>query len=239
MIKLIFIGSLMFASVVFSFDNAALLFNQSQQDHNGNYPESIIKLEKLLSESDISGEVFFNLANSYMQNGQLGNAIFNYYKANELMPRDGDISYNLKFAQNKIVDKVLDDHPLILKIFPFSSFEITLILSTLIILFVIFNIIALFNKNDWINWGRNLSLSLIILFLFPLTYHNFFKESFGVVTAKNANVYSGTGKNNVKLFTLHEGTRFSVYNSSQYNGWTRITVDQNKKGWVNTDQIVY
>ncbi|MBT6325463.1 MAG: hypothetical protein HOJ35_05805 [Bdellovibrionales bacterium] len=240
MIKLIFICSLLFSSVVFSFDNSVLLFEQSQQDyHNGKYSESITKLEKLLTQSEGSGEVLFNLANSYMQDGQLGNAIFNYYKANELMPRDGDINYNLKFAQNKIVDKVTDNTPIISKIFPFSLFELSLILSVLIILFVIFNIIVLFSKNDWIRWGRNLALSLIILFVFPLTYHYFFKESFGVVVAENANVYSGTGRNNVKLFTLHEGTKFSIQSSNQYNGWIRISIDQNKKGWVNSNQVVY
>lgn len=240
MIKLVFTCSLLFSLSVFSFDNSVLLFEQSQQDyHNGKYSESIIKLEKLLTQSESSGEVLFNLANSYMQDGQLGNAIFNYHKANELMPRDGDINYNLKFAQNKIVDKVIDNQAIISTIFPFSLFELSLILSVLIILFVCLNIIVLFNKNDWLRWGRNLALSLIILFIVPLTYNYLFKERFGVVIAENANVYSGTGRNNVKLFTLHEGTKFSMKSSHKYNGWIRITIDQNKKGWVNSNQVVY
>ena len=42
-----------------------------------------------------AGELHYNLGNAYFRMGNLGDAVFHFRKASELLPRDPDVSFNL------------------------------------------------------------------------------------------------------------------------------------------------
>ena len=58
-----------------------------------------------------SGAVYYNLANSYFKDGQLGKAILNYERAKRLIPRDGDLGANYKFVLSQVRNYSSDLEP--------------------------------------------------------------------------------------------------------------------------------
>ena len=72
---------------------------------NKEYAKAIELYESLLEQGE-SGEVYYNLGNSYFKQEELGKAILNYERALLLQPGNSDISANLDIARAKTVDKV-------------------------------------------------------------------------------------------------------------------------------------
>jgi len=66
----------------------------------GEYQEAIGKFEAL-SREGMSSSLFYNLANSYAQNGQSGRAILNYERALRLAPGDSDSIGNLQLVRKE------------------------------------------------------------------------------------------------------------------------------------------
>jgi tetratricopeptide (TPR) repeat protein len=64
----------------------------------GDYQTAIQHFESLTREG-ISAPLFYNLANSYAQAGQVGRAILNYERALRLAPGDSDIRGNLELVR--------------------------------------------------------------------------------------------------------------------------------------------
>lgn len=67
----------------------------------GHYPEAIARYEVLLKHGT-SPQVLFNLANARFRNGDVGLAILNYRRAQQLAPRDADVLANLRFARQTV-----------------------------------------------------------------------------------------------------------------------------------------
>jgi len=74
------------------------IFQAANVDYlGGRYEDAIRKYESLVSGQTFSPAIFFNLANTYAKDGEIGKAIVNYERARYLSPRDPDILANLKF----------------------------------------------------------------------------------------------------------------------------------------------
>lgn len=65
----------------------------------GHYPEAAQVFEQLISQGITDSTIYYNLGNSYFQMGDLGRAILNYQRAEQLSPRDSDIRANLELAR--------------------------------------------------------------------------------------------------------------------------------------------
>jgi len=87
---LILFAFLIFALPAFA-QSAAELYNQ------GDYHAAAMQYEKQLKYGK-NPYLYYNLANSYFKAGDTDKAIVNYYRAFNLLPRDGDIRDNLAFA---------------------------------------------------------------------------------------------------------------------------------------------
>ena len=77
-----------------------------------------------------------------------------------------------------------------------------------------------------------------MLFAIPFLNNAFWERDFGVVKVSKASVFSGIGKDNVKLFVLHEGAEVNLQDQSE-KGWVRIEVDKNKKGWMRKQDLIF
>lgn len=78
------------------FEEANRLYEQ------GKYAEAIARYENLLQGGKSSAAIWFNLGNAHFKRGELGDAIYNYRRAEALAPRDPDILANLRFARDRI-----------------------------------------------------------------------------------------------------------------------------------------
>ncbi len=68
--------------------------------NNGQYGEAIATFESLL-QGGYSANLFYNLASSYAQNGQIGLAILYFERAARLAPGDPDIQGNLELVRKE------------------------------------------------------------------------------------------------------------------------------------------
>lgn len=96
---LVFIALLIYQGTLFAkestFDQANQAFNQNDFD------KAILLYHSVIDNKGISASLFFNLANSYAQNGDTGNAVLYYERALRLEPRNADILKNLHFLRQE------------------------------------------------------------------------------------------------------------------------------------------
>jgi tetratricopeptide (TPR) repeat protein len=214
-----------------------LYLDANRQYLDGNYSESIKQYKKILEQTTSSGEVYFNLGNAYFRNEKLGHSIYYFRKALELQPRDGDILYNLNYAKKKVIDWIPEKSKITMAYkLPLNKKESLYVLLILSLFFWISASLYLFKKVETLKWSRNLSFLFLVISIFTFLQLSVFQERFGVMTSKNVKVYSGTGKDNVLLFTLHEGTEFNVKDTTE--NWIKIELSDKKKGWVHKDHTI-
>ncbi len=75
------------------FEQANKLYEQ------GKFGEAAALYERILHGDQTSAALHFNLGNALFKSGQMGRAILNYRRAEQLAPRDPDIRANLQFAR--------------------------------------------------------------------------------------------------------------------------------------------
>ena len=87
-------------------DEKSLLSQANQKYAAGNYREATELYEQILASGKESAQVYFNLGNAYFKNGDRIRAILNYERAKMLAPRNEDIDFNLRIANQYVVDNI-------------------------------------------------------------------------------------------------------------------------------------
>ena len=244
----------------------ALIFNlvlfthygHTQQDRSGNpeyifykgnalyekgaYDEAIGEFSNLLDQGVVSGNLYYNIGNSYFKKGDLGMAILYYEKARRLIPRDSDLKSNYNFARSEVKYDIVDDSiPWFKRIFHvfnmLSINEMTVFLSALYALTMLFLISRLF-----IPAARKYSLVvmsglLIFVMLISVSLYQritlFEKEA--VVIAESAEAGFEPVDNATIHFTLYEGMKINILQSKKE--WVKIRRPDGKIGWVKKSKI--
>lgn len=107
--------ALLFLLLLHNFPNAALA-DETQTDRDflaagqayetGQWSTAISLYEGVMDRAGFSASLCYNLANSYMQNGQTGKAVLHYERALLLAPEDADSRHNLqRLRQEKGLDQ--------------------------------------------------------------------------------------------------------------------------------------
>ena len=220
----------------FKFQQANQLYQQSA------YDQAIEVYLDLLKLRPTDSTLFYNLGNSYFKKNENGKAIYYFRKALELKPRDGDIKYNLDLARGKTVDKI--ERPLTFqsRLFFLSesfSYSECLILVTIagFLVFVSF-IIAIFFQSEVIRSLKIVCVCLLVFALFIAAGHIGVSSRIGVITAGEANVFSSIGKDNVVLFTVHEGAEFKI-GQTHDDQWIQVIVSDDQKGWTQASNAIF
>lgn len=102
--KMLTLLTLIFA--IFTLVPAALADSNTLQTanalySNGRYAEAIRAYETLVDQGVDDAALYYNLGNAYYQSGDLGHAILNYRRAEQLAPRQADIQHNLALARQQ------------------------------------------------------------------------------------------------------------------------------------------
>lgn len=71
---------------------------------HGEYAKAAEAYSAIAKVDGVSPELLFNLANSYAQIGDLGNAVLYYSRANRLAPTNKEIRNNLQYFASKVED---------------------------------------------------------------------------------------------------------------------------------------
>ena len=214
-----------------------LFYKANTLYEEGNYSGAINEYSKLLSQGMESGSLYYNLGNSYFKNGEIGHAVLNYERAKRLIPRDGDLKSNYKFALSRIKSSLPETYgswsKRALAVFNAMTLnEITLILSAVFLAAVFFLIYCLYIPVS----GRYFRMIVSgFLIVFVIVAFSLFKRI--SVLEREAVIVSGSPEalfepfeNATKHFTLYKGMKVYVLQSKKE--WLKIRRSDGKVGWI-------
>ena len=211
---------------------------------DGRYEEAAAGYEALLAEGP-NATLYYNLGNACFKQGELAQAILNYERALRLEPNHKDAQYNLKFAQSRITDNIVEQD------FFLSAWTRAIrnnlrertwlgLSIGLFLLGMVGILLFLLGREAWLR--KTAFHTAWIALLFSLitglnaaslhqrdTLRNEAIITQGVVNAKSSPDRSGTD-----LFTVHEGTKVTIRET--LGEWCNIRVGNNE-GWIKQQNM--
>lgn len=214
---------------------------------NENYEEAVSYYESILKQGYESGVLYYNLGNAYYKNGNIAKAILNYERALKWLPRDENVSFNLRLANLQVKDRI-DPPPRFLlfqwydSIRDLNSSEGWAIWFTILaIIFAVSFTFVLNSKNARlriiIRIGMYISLILLVIVgIFMFQRHDIeTSHNYGIVTEESMEVFAAPYSGATELFVVHEGTKVRILDYE--NEWLRIELIDGKQGWVLSKNI--
>ncbi len=228
----------------FSSNPSALFYQAGNSYEKGDYQKAAKLYNALIQKGYESGNLYFNLANTYFKLGRKGEAILFYEKAKQLMPNDADLKSNLKFA----LRGVDEGHPnwqtdFYQWIVSIDSLENLMILTSLLFFtFVIFLILAITfpmsfreqNSGKFKSWfqGTFIGITIILVFSLSLTVivglgH---RNLNAVAIQSGGEVRFEPNPQSTTYYHLAEGSRVQILEEKR--GWLLIQRKDGKMGWI-------
>jgi tetratricopeptide (TPR) repeat protein len=228
-------------------DYLAGLFSQANSEYQkGNYVPAEQIYSRILASGVESGPLYFNLGNACYKQKHLGDAIYYWEKALQKSPGDRDARENLELANLMIVDRAESPaDPFALRVLNIALGLLTTTQEgwlTLALFFVANGLLAYYLLVSNRFAFRALIGTLVIGILFVLfgcsllwkTYDRDYRKK-AIVIEQKADVHSGPGLENMTVFTIHEGFKIRVHDSS--DGWRQISLPNGWTGWLRESDI--
>lgn len=229
-------------------DHRQHLFEQGNQSfEQGDYAKAVSAYEDILEMGFESPALYYNLGNAFFKEGKIGPAILNYERALRLAPRDEDIRFNLRLAEEYRLDKI-QDIPTFFTTKMLNAFLALFGLRTFYLLFGVFYIIAAGAAVGWIfsrsrKWKilfRTAGLAGLVLMIFfgsaaAFKTHNLHHGVEAVVLENEVAVRSAPTQDGTHIFAIHEGLKVKVLNRRR--DWIEIKLDDGKEGWLPAGTI--
>jgi tetratricopeptide (TPR) repeat protein len=201
-------------------------FNQSLEIYT--------QLNQSFSPTFGNGKLYFNIANSYFQLEQYPLAIYYYYQAQTLRPRDDKITYNLQIAQQKL--GITPDK---------SKIDEYLSLPERLQLFFGLSFAVLGFASLYIWYPFSLFKRMVILFslLAALVFTNLIFTKYVTplegVLIRGASLHRDAGEQYalVSEEPLLSGTKVDVLNVSNQGQWLKIETPDGNLGFIPKDSI--
>lgn len=206
------------------------------------YDEAILNYQKIISDGGVQNpKVYYNLANAYFLNGDIGRAILNYRRAEMLDKSDTNIQKNLAFARSKRIDKVpVKTEERIMQTLFFWHYDFSLRTKFLIASVCFAVVCAALTVMTWRTRVPSLVVTasicgvLTVCFLVSVVAESRTRASrvAGVITAEEVVARQGDGRNYPESFKepLHAGTEFDLLELRP--GWLHVRLSDNSDGWI-------
>ena len=227
------------------FANEPLLDSASTAYAKNKFETAAKYYETILTKGLESTELYYNLGNAYYKSNKLGLAILNYERAKRISSADEDVNFNLKLANQKLIDKVemvpqffiKDWYINLLHLYTEKGWSIMCIflLTFALVLFAFY----VFSKNMSIRkfgfWsGLFFVLLSSISYLIALkNYNELQKHNEAIVIVQTLNVKDSPSNEGKDQFILHEGTK-AIINQTR-NEWLEIKIVNGNVGWVKAN----
>lgn len=246
-VRLISIGMLVFicfldmaqANTGPSFVERFFEANQAYKNHQ--YQQAADGYIHLIENGYENGPVYFNLGNAYFRLGDLGRAVLSYERARLLIPRDGDLAFNLSHARNQTQDTSSDPQMSSFSDFlglgSLNRYEVFFGFVLLNALFFTLLCIRLYKKTEW-TYYLSIFLAIVIGIggcAWALKWVAWAGDNRAVVLSEEVVVQSGPDSRDTVLFKLHAGTVVRVERTE--NDWTLLQLSKDKRGWAESNQL--
>ena len=220
--------------------------NQRYQD--GDYDGALASYVRILDQGLESGDLFYNIGNTYFKLSELGPAILYYERARRLMPADDDLLANLTLARSLTADEItplpefwlfrvvgwwVDLLPRAGLVWLVAAAYLTAMTAAVFVILRRDTVLAV--------WGRRVAITgAVVTVVFGL---NLAVRELRVGTAEEAVVMAGEAEvqsapsedSTLQIFAVHEGTKVRIDRRS--DEWAEIVLEDGKVGWVRTDQL--
>ena len=186
---------------------------------------------------------YYNLANAYYRNQQLGHAVASYLKARQLAPLDKDIKANLDFIKSRLVDSLETEYVSTLDMFLFWNFFINkktslLVLGVLVAISELFLFLFLIGRRKrWVKVGIWVSIVLTALML-TSTIAKFNQPTWSALIEDTASVYSSPNESSTVLFELHLGAPVMIEDGVYDSNWYKIKLSDEKEGFIQAQKLL-
>ena len=209
----------------------------------GDFEGALASYLRLVEAGFESGEVYYNIGNTYFKLGDVAPSILYYERARRLLPGDEDVQANLDLARSLTVDEI---EPLPrFWLFGAVQWWVGLLPRTLLIAVVaasylvgtgVVLLLILKRGAQVAVWGRRIALaSGVVFFLFGL---NLAVREFELGRAQEAVVFqpqvdvlsAPLDDETLTIFTVHEGTKVRIDRLSEE--WAEVALEDGRVGWV-------
>ncbi|MDP8263054.1 MAG: tetratricopeptide repeat protein [Candidatus Ancaeobacter aquaticus] len=211
----------------------------------GEYDQAAQDYEGFLKNGYESGNVYYNLGNTYWKLRNIGKSILFYEKALRLMPGDADTLANLNFVQRELEDvPEKDNRNWFLRMLDYffagiSLDGLTILCGVFLWMACIVGIAYLFLKNRWssgLKYPLIVGNVFIVLLLILVIRVEFYENiHYGIVLNKEIEVKYGPVVGDAVAFTLHEGSKVCMEHES--HDWYQIYFSKGKVGWVRKSTL--
>lgn len=215
----------------------------SASDWNG----AVATYDSIVNAGWESAPLYYNLGSACFKAGKKGEAILNYYRAQRLAPADGDIAYNLAYAESFVKDKIEAVPEFILNRWKVSISRlmsanawgvVSLLLLGVMLVAVAFYLLAL--RRGIRKTGFVVALVATVGLLLSLVFGgearaNLLRDNQAIVLSTAAAVKASPEKTGKDLFILHEGTKVEVLDT--FGEWSEIRIADGNEGWIRSVSI--
>ena len=230
--------SLPFAPTGARASESATQFVDAVRDYKAGHFEQAAKAFEDIAAGGIENPtLFYNTANAWLRDKNLGRAILWYERALRLSPSDPDIRFNLAHAQSLVKDRL--DHPLTARDILFfwkgmvslRTLQFAAVAGSCF--FFLWAAVRVVQRKRVITGAGTVILAVFIL----LTVAAFLEEvrlgrdARAVILSPAVQVRSGTQKTATPLFDLHTGTTVKVLEKK--GNHIKIGIAGGKVGWVS------
>ena len=220
----------------------ALFYQANINYQEGKYEAAIKNYERLIDMGWESGNLYYNLGNSYFKEEKLGQAVLSYDKARVFIPNDSDLKSNYDYVLYTLnLEPQLFGNwfeKLVYRLFEGATIgALTILLSLIYIVLILFLTLILFFSR----LRRFLVLIvsvLIVLFTFSAYALNrkiSYLHKFAVVVSNGVDAKFEPLENATVYFKLSEGNRVEIVDKTE--GWYKVRRFDNKLAWVKKDAL--
>lgn len=223
------------------FSEANELRKENPAEAQNLYRKASLRYEKVLQQTELkNSKTYYNLANIYFHQNDIGRAILYYRKAQMHNPNDPKIIQNLQFARAQRIDNFQEtEQTKILKTLFFWHYDLSFYLrkTLFFFFFLIFCFAAIIFLHYRPFWLKISLLCALILSLLSgssifTTVFNLRSKQYGVILSEKVIPRKGDSESYAESFTeaLHAGTEFELLEKRQK--WSEIKLPDGQSCWI-------
>jgi len=220
----------------------SLFYQANIYYQEGKYDAAIKGYQRLIDLGWESGNLYYNLGNSYFKERKLGLAVLSYEKARGFIPNDSDLRSNYDYTL-----QLLNLEPRLfgnwLEKTAYSLFQVmtvdslAIFLSFIYIILIVFFISGLFFSRLKRFSGLVICalIPLFVLSAYALNRKINYLNKFAVVVSSETDAKFEPLENATTYFKLNEGARVEIVERS--GDWYKVRRFDNKLGWIKKDAL--
>ncbi len=218
-------------------------FVLGNQDYKqGRYQEAISQYEAIIASGMESGEVYYNLGNAYFKINEIGKAIANYERALELIPRDSDVIFNLRYARSLTQKRLVNPDTNFFRemmqghIAYYTVDEMVVIITVLVLLLgAVFLLGWIFKWSRFIQIGLRLIVTvLLVMYAFGL-WQKTVRQADRAIVLRAVSANFEPRQEATSHFDLTVGAPVKVLTTR--DGWVKVRRQDRRLGWIPRDAL--